>query len=872
MSNHIVSKNIEYLPEMAGADIWVSKNNLNTARGFLTSFSLNGYGYTAGGGAPSARSTTEQYNDDLDLWVAKADLNERRLLLAGFSLDNYGYTAGGQQVSSDMDTTEQYSDVQNVWTQKSSMTVALKGLAGFSLHNYGYTVGGAGSNYTERYNATQDLWIEKADLNYAHYLVSGFSLRDFGYAVGGTVSSSDSDVAEQYNDISNVWTIRDSLNTARSYLSGVSLNNFGYTVGGYTGGGTSPSSVTEQYNDIANLWSSKFGLNTARETSCFALNGMGYAAAGNYTALVEQYSDCSMYYLGTLLKSPNNPKKVLVSTSQKERFTNLPVTISKLNLYPLIIDTVYFYAGHEIDLLEWDSITGGSLSRTTPGLNGTVAKFTCTAPGSYVTKNLTLRPKQIYRIQFYMDRLGSSGGEISTVLKIYNGASNIISLDYLSGIIPTFILNVIGGGPVSVSGGSPATIEFKIESYIGAGDGYCTISTPSATSTITGLTNYTSSYRFTSIEFGAVSTTPWTGTSSLDFDEFTLSVPHDDIYLHMESNKDSFLKTGETLISKLQKTSTGFYTYGVSVGLPSLASSVGGDFWSTVANFGTAVYELGGFSLNSYGYALGGYGAIASPQRYNDKIDAWESVINPTYFRGIFAGFTLNGFGYIAGGYGYGSDFTPIAEKYNITLNSWSNKDSLNTSRDYLMSGFSLNGFGYVADGYTGTVSNITEKYDDIADTWSYTGNDNEARRNLWELALNGFGYTIGGYISGARATVDKYNDTTGLWDASAAADLGTGTAGMGGFTVYNRAYIAGGDHGAGGALATTLMYDDKLNNWTAKSDMPVSRTEPTGFSINRSGFIVAGNDASSVKQTSVQKYNIALHPLILGTTLVVEE
>ncbi|MDP3352849.1 MAG: kelch repeat-containing protein, partial [Flavobacteriaceae bacterium] len=91
------------------------------------------YGYTAGGWTPLPVATTEKYDDIADTWTAKANLNTGRLGLAGFSLNGYGYTAGGSDAIAESAVVEKYDDVANTWTAKTSMNTARPYLAGFAL-------------------------------------------------------------------------------------------------------------------------------------------------------------------------------------------------------------------------------------------------------------------------------------------------------------------------------------------------------------------------------------------------------------------------------------------------------------------------------------------------------------------------------------------------------------------------------------------------------------------------------------------------------------------------------------------------------------------------------------------------------------------
>jgi len=180
-------------------DTWTVKTSLNTGRNSLTGFSLNGYGYTAGG--ETDENTTEKYDDVADTWTAKTDLNTSRYFLASFSLNGYGYTVGGAHIGVfEYATTEKYDDVANTWTNKTVLNSATDLTAGFSLNSYGYITGGyiaATTDVTEKYDDVADTWTNKAVLNTADTKVSAFSLNGHGYKAGGTAGGDN--IVEKYD-------------------------------------------------------------------------------------------------------------------------------------------------------------------------------------------------------------------------------------------------------------------------------------------------------------------------------------------------------------------------------------------------------------------------------------------------------------------------------------------------------------------------------------------------------------------------------------------------------------------------------------------------------------------------------------------------
>ncbi len=250
------------------ANTWSLKANINTGIGSGASFSLNSYGYSAGGSISGGSNSAivERYDDIDDTWTVKTSIVTSKNSNSGFSLNKYGYYAGGEK-SGVIAVTEQYDDVANTWTAKTSINTARYGMATYSLSGYGYCAGGwiaAASAVTEKYDDINNTWTARTNLNTARGYVAGFELHAYGYTVAGDTAAR-SQVTEQYDDINNTWTAKTNISVANKNNSGLSLNNFGYSIAGSTP--DVPSTKTEKYDNISNSWTTKGSLNTARQLS-----------------------------------------------------------------------------------------------------------------------------------------------------------------------------------------------------------------------------------------------------------------------------------------------------------------------------------------------------------------------------------------------------------------------------------------------------------------------------------------------------------------------------------------------------------------------------------------------------------------------------
>jgi hypothetical protein len=76
---------------------------------------------------------------------------------------------------------------------------------------------------------------------------------------------------------------------------------------------------------------------------------------------------------------------------------------------------------------------------------------------------------------------------------------------------------------------------------------------------------------------------------------------------------------------------------------------------------------------------------------------------------------SLNGYAYGCGGYN-GSNVSSVY-RYDIGLNSWTSRTSLNTAK-YSAATFRMDGFGYVANGFVAGNTNALEEHNPDANTW----------------------------------------------------------------------------------------------------------------------------------------------------------
>ena len=285
------------------ASLPVAKTGSNDA--FLPGFSLNGYGYVAGGmSATVLLATSTRYNSVLDSWVSVADMPIAKYGSATFSLNGFGYLAGGHDTAI-IATSVKYDSVLDTWSSVASLPVAKFGSSAFSFNGYGYAIGGdiaSGPIVTGvKYDSILDTWASIADMLAASYCSGAFSLNGYGYVVGG-VSTAVLATSVRYDSVLNSWVSVADMPTVRQPSSAFSLNGYGYANSGYT---TADTATCVKYDSVLNSWISVGNvLVTTYGSAGFSLGNL----LRDYTESTEDM--WSNYQL--ILRNINTPKDMFV--------------------------------------------------------------------------------------------------------------------------------------------------------------------------------------------------------------------------------------------------------------------------------------------------------------------------------------------------------------------------------------------------------------------------------------------------------------------------------------------------------------------------------------------------------------------------------
>lgn len=234
--------------------------------------------------------------------------------------------------------------------------------------------------------------------------------------------------------------------------------------------------------------------------------------------------------------------------------------------------------------------------------------------------------------------------------------------------------------------------------------------------------------------------------------------------------------------------------------------------------------------MTDYGFAMGGYGADSSCERYSEN--AWTARANLAVPRKYLQGFALNGFSYVVGGYDLANVDTKTTQKFDDVTNSWAIKADINVARRFT-GGFSLKGFGYTVGGYAVfAFSDVNEKYDDVADSWTVKANlinSGECRGFM----LNDYGYAVG-----LGGWCNKYDDAGNFWIVR--ASLLQARHSVATFELNNFGYAAGG--GFNSTIYNNVeKYDDVANTWTNKAVLNTGRAMAGAFKLGNYGYVMGG-------------------------------
>ena len=213
----------------------------------------------------------------------------------------------------------------------------------------------------------------------------------------------------------------------------------------------------------------------------------------------------------------------------------------------------------------------------------------------------------------------------------------------------------------------------------------------------------------------------------------------------------------------------------------------------------------------------------------------------------------LNGDVLVAGGFDVGAIFTggppifPDAEVYDWHANAWRTVAPMHVGRAAAVPVVLHDGRVMVIGGVTATqtITNTVEIYDPRTDTWSFTGNLNDARfEDHTAFVIPGDRvFVAGGYTNGetALASAEIWDPRTGTWTRAESMHQPRGEFSS---TMLDdgRILVAGGAPAEEAPPTNTAeIYDPRTGHWTVTASMSQTRFDHSSALLRDGRVLVAG-------------------------------
>ncbi|XP_077283195.1 kelch-like protein 26 [Arctopsyche grandis] len=184
----------------------------------------------------------------------------------------------------------------------------------------------------------------------------------------------------------------------------------------------------------------------------------------------------------------------------------------------------------------------------------------------------------------------------------------------------------------------------------------------------------------------------------------------------------------------------------------------------------------------------------------------------------------LGKFLYAAGGSNHTGNLATV-ERYDLEKDVWTTVDSMSTGRSGCGVAV-LNNEMYVVGGWTGAASSITEAFNPISGKWKLCASMNVKRMWPGVAAIGGHIYTIGGrqlntHITEKFSSVERYDPVADKW--TFVADISSPRYGVAGGALGGNIFAVGGANGVQ-VLTTVEEYDVDKNEWKITGPLNSSR------------------------------------------------
>lgn len=249
-----------------------------------------------------------------------------------------------------------------------------------------------------------------------------------------------------------------------------------------------------------------------------------------------------------------------------------------------------------------------------------------------------------------------------------------------------------------------------------------------------------------------------------------------------------------------------------------------------------------------FGFSTGGFVAAVSAvtERYDDIAGAQLARTALTTARQLLAQFSLNGFGFSVGGYTVAPANTGATERFDDVINTHTARTSCTARRslDGYSAGFVATlsiGVGIVSGGYIAAVDGTTERFTEPTNAW--VGRTAVTPRSaLTSYGLNNFGFTSGGsttnLVAGIVGTTEKYDYGASTQTIRAAI---TARWELSGYSIGGYGFTSGGQIAGPANTGLTERLDDAANVQVARTALTTIRCRLSAYSLNGFGFTTGG-------------------------------
>jgi N-acetylneuraminic acid mutarotase len=258
----------------------------------------------------------------------------------------------------------------------------------------------------------------------------------------------------------------------------------------------------------------------------------------------------------------------------------------------------------------------------------------------------------------------------------------------------------------------------------------------------------------------------------------------------------------------------------------------------SVARYAYDGVEVLGGKIYFTGGAIGS-AAKSIAERYDLTSNTWETLNAMSINRRGIACSVLNDKLYVIGGVGLSS-----VEIFDPSNDNWVSGVSLPGEVQYGTS-ITINGKIYLVGGRNASEQNINQVlcFDPATNQWSAKANMPTARHGMKLVLFENRIWAIGGYTSTYSNRVESYDPTTNSWQTEASLttprDLAVG------WIANGKIYVGGGLDGSN-HLNSIEVYDPTTKQWSSGGNLPENKFAADAVVLNDKVYVISGNNGSA--------------------------